>query len=476
MIFPTVEYGLFFILALGISWSLYRHLEWQKLFLLIASYIFYGTWDWAYVQLLVYVSLFAGIVAQQIQNNDANPRARKYWLIFGVTICLAVLAFYKYTLFFIYSFLDIWAWLGIGYTPEVNLETVMLPLGISFFVFHAISLLGDVYRRKLEQKVQMLDVLLYVAFFPQLIAGPILRASYFIPQLRVPRDPDHIRVNRGLILIVMGLFKKVVIANTLATQVVDAVFDVPLNYSGADVLLSLYAYAVQIYCDFSGYTDIAIGCAILMGFKFPKNFDSPYMSASPQEFWHRWHITLSTWLRDYLYIPLGGSRQGNWRTNLNLMITMLLGGLWHGANWTFIVWGALQGVYLVVHRLWGQIKLPALQKMRKTTIWLWVSRLIFFHAICLTWVFFRAPSFSIAFEIFGQLANIGTFTLATPAVITMLCIGLAGQYVPRRCINGLELLVARFPAFVRGILFAICVFIIDLLGPTGIAPFIYFQF
>lgn len=476
MIFPTVEYGLFFILALGISWSLCRYLEWQKVFLLVASYVFYGSWNWAYVQLLVYVSLFAGIVAQQIQSHDANPKARKCWLIFGVVVCLAVLVFYKYTLFLIYSFLDIWAWLGTSDVPELNFETVMLPLGISFFIFHAISLLGDVYRRKLEHKVQMLDVLLYVAFFPQLIAGPILRASYFIPQLRVPRDPEHIRVNRGLILIIMGLFKKVVIANTLATQVVDAVFDVPLNYSGTDVLLSLYAYAVQIYCDFSGYTDIAIGCAMLMGFKFPKNFDSPYMAANPQEFWHRWHITLSTWLRDYLYIPLGGSRRGGWRTNFNLMVTMLLGGLWHGANWTFLVWGALQGIYLVIHRLWTQLESPGLKRMRQTRVWLWVSRLLLFHAICLTWVFFRVSSFEVAFEILGQLFVAGSLTLATPVVVTMLCIGLAGQYVPNRCINGLELLVGRFRAFVRGVLFAIGVFVIDLLGPTGIAPFIYFQF
>ena len=474
MLFPTVEYGLFFILALGVSWGLYRHLEWQKLFLLVASYVFYGLWNWAYVQLLVYISLFAGLVAQQIQYNDARPKVRKYWLIFGVAVCLAVLVFYKYTTFFVLNFLDIWSLFG--ESPQVDLETIELPLGISFFVFHAISLLGDVYRRKLKQKVEIGDVLLYVAFFPQLIAGPILRASYFMPQLRMPRDPEHIRINRALILIVFGLFKKVVIANTLSTQVVDPVFEAPQNYGGADMLLATYAYAVQIYCDFSGYTDIAIGCAMLLGFKFPKNFDSPYMAASPQEFWRRWHISLSTWLRDYLYIPLGGSRKGPWRTNLNLVVTMLLGGLWHGASWTFVFWGALQGVYLVAHRLWNMIGWQPLVNMRRTVVWLWISRFLLFHAVCIGWIFFRSSSFELAFIALGRFASWGTLTLATLPVLVMLLIGLCGQYTPRRCINGLEMLIARWPAFVRGIALALCVFVVDLFGPTGIAPFIYFQF
>ncbi|MGL4668231.1 MAG: MBOAT family O-acyltransferase [Saezia sp.] len=475
MIFPTVEYGLFFILVLGVSWALYKRLAWQKMFLLLASYVFYGTWNWAFVQLLVYISLFSGLVAQQIQYHDDNPKARKAWLIFGVVVCLGVLAFYKYTTFAITTFLDVWSWFG-QEAPELDLESVMLPLGISFFVFHAISLLGDVYRRKLVTKVDMGDVLLYVAFFPQLIAGPILRASYFMPQLRAKRDPERIRANRALILIIIGLFKKVVIANTLATQVVDAVFDVPQNFSGADVLLSLYAYAVQIYCDFSGYTDIAIGCAMLLGFRFPKNFNSPYMAANPQEFWRRWHISLSSWLRDYLYIPLGGSKGGFWHTNLNLMITMLLGGLWHGANWTFVVWGALQGVYLVIHRLWGAIKWPALQSMCKTVVWIWISRILFFHALCLGWLFFRATSFENVFEMLGRLTDWGSLTLATAPVVTFLLVGLVGQYVPKRLMSALEMCIARWPAIVRGIILAICVFVIDLLGPTGIAPFIYFQF
>lgn len=472
MLFPTLQYGLFFLLVLGISWCLAKHLAWQKLFLLIASYVFYGCWNWGYVQLLVYISLFAGIVAQQIQTRD-DQKQRRIWLVFGIVVCLAVLAFYKYTVFFILTFLDIWSWFG--QAPRVDLESRALPLGISFFVFHAISLLMDVYRRKLNKKVEIGDALLYVAFFPQLIAGPILRASYFIPQLGVARDPEHIRMNRALMLIVMGLFKKVVIANTMS-GVADPVFAAPEAYGGADMLLATYCYAVQIYCDFSGYTDIAIGCAMLLGFRFPRNFNAPYMAANPQEFWRRWHITLSSWLRDYLYIPLGGSRKGSWRTSLNLMVTMLLGGLWHGANWTFVVWGALHGSYLVLHRLWSGLKLPAIVRMRQSIIWLWVARILTFHAVCLAWIFFRSPNFDIAFDCLFRFGQWGVFTLISTPVIVMLLLGLAGQYVPRRWLNGIELQLARFPLLLRGVLLAVAVFVIDLFGPTGIAPFIYFQF
>lgn len=473
MLFPTVEYGLFFLLVLGFSWALCTRLAWQKGFLLLASYVFYGFWNWAFVPLLFGISLFAALVARRIQQNG-EKKYRKRWLIVGVVGCLLVLFHYKYTTFFLETLLDVWSFFG--EPPTLNLETIELPLGVSFFVFHAISLLGDVYRDKLKQRVEIGDALLYVAFFPQLIAGPILRASYFMPQLRVPRDPNHIRVNRALMLIVMGLFKKVVIANMLATRVADPVFAAPELYNGADMLLAVYAYAVQIYCDFSGYTDIAIGCAMLLGFRFPKNFDSPYIAASPQEFWRRWHISLSTWLRDYLYIPLGGSRKGAWRTSLNLMVTMLLGGLWHGANWTFVVWGALHGLYLVVHRLWSKLPWPALQRMRQTVLWRWVSRLLLFHMVCLAWIFFRAPTFELAFEAISRFAHWGSLTLASAPVVVMLAIGLAGQYTPKSCINGLERWLARWPALARGGALACAVFVIDLFGPTGIAPFIYFQF
>ena len=305
MLFPTVEFGLFFVTVLLVSWSLYRWNSLHKLILLLASYVFYGFWNWNYVPLLFGISLASGLIAQRIQASSSQAM-RKTWLTAGVVICLATLGYYKYTSFFFTTTLDLWG--RVGRPPRIAIPSPLLPLGVSFFVFHAISLMMDAYRRKLKQAVRLGDALLYVAFFPQLIAGPILRASSFLPQLSARRNPAAIRINRAFLLIVAGLFKKVVISNLLATRLVEQVFAAPQAFSRGDILLAIYGYAAQIYCDFSGYTDIAIGCAMLLGYRFPRNFNAPYIATNPQDFWRRWHISLSSWLRDYLYIPLGGSR------------------------------------------------------------------------------------------------------------------------------------------------------------------------
>jgi alginate O-acetyltransferase complex protein AlgI len=360
--------------------------------------------------------------------------------------------------------------------PRIGIDSPLLPLGVSFFVFHAISLMMDAYRNKLKQQVRVEDALLYVAFFPQLIAGPILRASSFMPQLRVRRDPEAIRVNRALLLIVSGLLKKVVISNSLATRLVEPVFAAPQSFGRADVLLAVYGYAAQIYCDFSGYTDMAIGCAMLLGYRFPRNFNAPYTATNPQDFWRRWHISLSSWLRDYLYFPLGGSRGGAWRTALNLMITMLLGGLWHGASWTFVIWGVLHGGYLIAHRSWSSLEWMPLHRLRQTVAWRWIARLSLFHAVCLGWVFFRAPSFDVAFMLFRRLSVPGMITLATGPAMLALFLGLAGQFQPLRWRKALECELGRWPVLARGAAFATAIFVIELLGPSGVAPFIYFQF
>ncbi|MFC5862898.1 MBOAT family O-acyltransferase [Acidicapsa dinghuensis] len=352
----------------------------------------------------------------------------------------------------------------------------MLPLGVSFFVFHAISLMMDAYRKKLKEKVRIEDALLYVAFFPQLIAGPILRASSFLPQLKQGPDPLAIRIDRAMLLIVAGLFKKVVISNIIATRLVEPVFAAPQAYHGMDIPLAIYGYAAQIYCDFSGYTDMAIGCAMLLGYRFPRNFNAPYTATNPQEFWKRWHISLSIWLRDYLYIPLGGSRGSVWRTAANLMITMLLGGLWHGAAWTFVIWGALHGVYLVIHRTWRAISWQPLVEFRETTAWRWIARLLLFNAVCMGWVFFRAPSFTIAFTMLHGLTVPGRSTLATIPVALALIAGLAGQFQPKRWRRAIEMELRYWPAAARGAIFAGAVFTVELLGPSGVAPFIYFRF
>src|SRR5579859_4863569 len=397
MLFPTVEYALFFLAVLAVSWALASRLVAHKVFLLAASYIFYGFWNWQFVPLLIAVSLFAFFIAKGIQLTESESR-RKWLLGGGIAVCLLVLAYYKYVSFLMLSTLDLWS--IVGRAPHWNLPAPLLPLGISFFMFHAISLMFDIYRGKLRQPLNVLDALLYIAFFPQLIAGPILRASKFIPQLARPPDPQRIRVNRAFLLILAGLFKKVILSNTLSERLVEPVFAAPANYHAGDVLLAIYGYAAQIYCDFSGYTDIAIGCALLLGYHFPRNFNAPYTATNPQDFWQRWHISLSSWLRDYLYIPLGGSRSGTTRTYLNLMITMLLGGLWHGASWTFVIWGGLQGLYLVVHRIWLRIPSTQVKVLRSTTAWRCASRILMFHAACIGWVFFRASTFDVAINVF----------------------------------------------------------------------------
>jgi D-alanyl-lipoteichoic acid acyltransferase DltB (MBOAT superfamily) len=473
MLFPTVEFALFFLTVLVVAWGLHSFNALHKYFLLAASYVFYGFWDWSYVPLLFGISLFSGIVAQRIQANE-SAKARRTWLTIGVIVCLSTLGYYKYTSFAVTTCLDVWA--HVARPPQMRIPAPLLPLGVSFFVFHAISLMMDCYRRKLKIRVHLGDALLYVAFFPQLIAGPILRASSFMPQLQVQRDPKRIRINRAMLLIVSGLFKKVVISNLLATRLVEQVFAAPQAFSRGDVLLAIYGYAAQIYCDFSGYTDIAIGCAMLLGYRFPRNFNAPYTATNPQDFWRRWHISLSTWLRDYLYIPLGGSRGGAWQTCMNLMITMLLGGLWHGAAWTFVMWGALQGCYLVAHRFWSAIEWKPVARLRSSTAWTWAARVLLFQAVCLGWVFFRSSSFSIAFAMLHRLTIPGACTLATVPVLLALIVGLGGQHQPLRWRKAFESEFNRWPALATGAAFAIAISAIEMLGPSGVAPFIYFRF
>ena len=346
MLFPTVEFALFFLFSLLVSWSKVRHHAYHKTVLLVLSYVFYGLWNWHFLPLLFIISLYGWIASLGI----ASSRRPRVWLVLGISACLLTLAWYKYLLFFAQNLMNLAALMDSQLVLEI--ESPMLPLGISFMSFHAISLMMDVSRGKLRTVPSLPDVLLYVVFFPQLIAGPILRASQFMPQLETAPNPNRIETSRALMLIAVGLFKKVVLANSLATLLVDDVFTHPAGSSASQTLLGIYGYAAQIYCDFSGYTDIAIGCALLLGYRFPDNFNNPYRSATPQEFWRRWHISLSIWLREYLFIPLGGSREGQARTLISLMLTMLLGGLWHGAAWNFIIWGAWHGLLLCVHRVW----------------------------------------------------------------------------------------------------------------------------
>src|SRR6476620_7021483 len=354
MVFPTVEFAVFFPRVLALSWALMSRPRLWKPFILAASYLFYAAANPKFCLLIAEFTL-GNQLAATLTVRAESERAKTLITAGAVVLDLGVLAFFKYYSFFVQDIEDLLdtAHLGLG----LPLMTIALPVGLSFFTFQAISYAVDV-RRGLCDRGKTIDVALYLSFFPHLVAGPIVRAREFLPQLASPRDPKDVAVGSGVFLIGLGLVKKVVIADLLARNLVDPVYAVPEAYGSADTLLAMYGYAAQIYCDFSGYTDIAIGLALLMGFIFPRNFDRPYSSRSFREFWRRWHMTLSRFLRDFLYIPLGGSRGGKLFTARNLMITMLLGGLWHGAAWTFVLWGALHGAALVFERMftpWGRM-------------------------------------------------------------------------------------------------------------------------
>ena len=470
MLFPTVQFAVFFVVVLTGSWLLmHRRTPW-KVFMVVASYVFYGAWDWRYTLLLAGCTVVNQLVARAMATTS-DDRMRRIQLAVGVAANLGVLGWFKYYGFFVSSARN--ALGNVGITPPLPLLEILLPVGISFFTFQAMSYVIDVYRREVEL-APWLDVFVYLAFFPQLVAGPIVRGSEFLPQLREARDPRAIPAVRAFGLILAGLFKKVVIANALATSIVDQVFANPAAHGAGETLVAVYAYAVQIYADFSGYTDIAIGVALLLGFSFPQNFDAPYSALSLRDFWRRWHMTLSRWLRDYLYIPLGGSAGGTVATMGALLATMVLGGLWHGAAWTFVIWGAIHGVGMAVERLTGQ---GVTSTEGRSGVEIALRRLLTFHVVCFGWVFFRAGSFDDALTILGRLAApAGEAPLVTAGVLALIAIGIGFQYVPKDLGARLEVAVGRLRPVPVGLGLGAALLFVDALGPEGIAPFIYFQF
>ena len=348
---------------------------------------------------------------------------------------------------------------------------LILPIGISFFTFHGISYVVDVYRQEVAVCRRLDDMLLYLSFFPQLVAGPIVRAAFFLPQLYAPA-PERLPIGPPLMLITAGLFKKVIVANYLATGLVDPVFFDPKNFAALDLLLAAYGYAIQIYCDFSGYTDMAIGLAALLGYRFPPNFNQPYRASSFQEFWRRWHISLSSWLRDYLYKPLGGSRHGHLRTTFALMTTMLLGGLWHGAALKFVVWGALHGAALGLERL----ARPLTARLHGPAFKI-AATLLVFHLVCIAWVFFRADSLDTAILYLRTFLQFDPgVTQASPFTVSLIALGLAIQFTPPNWPIRIARRLAATPNWALAAAAALLIVGIDAMGPDGVAPFIYFQF
>ncbi len=460
MLFPTVTFAVFFMIVLPVSWALQRHRRAWTAWILLASYVFYAWWDWRFVFLLMASTVVNHVLALAIFRSTTIA-ARKTFLALAVGFDVGLLAYFKYAGFFASSADNL---IGTSW-----LVTVTLPVGISFFTFMAISYVVDTYRGEVEP-ASFSRFAVFQAFFPHLVAGPIVRASELMPQLESPRDPRRVDNSRAFFLIVSGLFLKVVIANHLSTHIVDEVFAAPNRASSLEVLVAIYAYAVQIFADFCGYTNIAIGIALLLGFQFPQNFNSPYSAVSLQDFWRRWHMTLSRWLRDYLYIPLGGSRKGTFATYRNLMITMLLGGLWHGAAWTFVAWGAIHGIGLCIERAVGWR--PTTRRAQ------WFGRLLTFNVVCLAWVFFRADSFGRAWQILRRLFDAwgSPSPLVTTSVVLAIVFGIGVQYVRPGVLSSIELRFGRLSTALQAATLAVCLMVIDTLGPQGVAPFIYFRF
>jgi D-alanyl-lipoteichoic acid acyltransferase DltB (MBOAT superfamily) len=472
MLFPTATFAIFFMLVLPLSWLLMPRGERWRPFIVVASFVFYAGWDWRFCFLLAFSIAWNHVFAGAIHARHV-PGTRKWLLAAALAGNLGLLGYFKYYGFFVTSTNNLFALAGVDLPLEVR--SIVLPVGISFYTFMAISYVVDVYRGDFEP-VGLGKFAAYLSFFPHLVAGPIVRPGELIPQLHSPRDPRYVDTSRAFFLIGTGLFMKVVIANHLAANIVDEVYGAPNQHSSLEVLVATYGYAVQIYADFFGYTNMAIGLALLLGFRFPQNFDAPYSAVSIQDFWRRWHMTLSRWLRDYLYIPLGGNRGGRLLTYRNLMLTMLIGGLWHGAGWTFVVWGGIHGIALSVERFWrerpGHVE-------RRSTAWrrTW-QRLLTFHVVCFAWIFFRAESFSDAWDLLVRLVTAWgePSPLVTGGVLAAIAVGIGSQYLPRRLPLALMARFSRMPVPAQAAILSVALLVTHAMGPEGVAPFIYFQF
>lgn len=482
VLFNTLQYAAFFAAAFALSWGLSRlKSPWFRIvFLLCASYGFYAAWDWRYLPLIFASSTIDFFLARWIAR-ETEARRRKAALVVTVVLNLSFLGFFKYWNFGLENVHLLEGWLSgtAPVAPSDALRVLLPPVGISFFTFESMSYVIDVYRGDLAPQASYLRYLLFVSFFPHLVAGPIVRPRDLLPQLERPPVLTRAAASEALFLIAIGLVKKIVISDQLSLNLVDRVFERPSSFSALETMAGVYGYAVQIYCDFSGYTDIAIGSALLLGVRFPKNFDAPYQATNIADFWHRWHISLSTWLRDYLYVPLGGSRGKPWLTYRNLMLTMLLGGLWHGANWTFVFWGFLHGLGLAATRVWQRSRAkrrggaPATPSHARDL----VACVLTFHYVCLCWVFFRSPTFGQALAVLRQIATLTTFHPNLPAVVlTVLGLGIASLVVPRKLHEAVRLRFAALPAVAQGVfLFAVAVMLHEAASVAAV-PFVYFQF
>jgi D-alanyl-lipoteichoic acid acyltransferase DltB (MBOAT superfamily) len=474
MLFNSLQFGVFFFLVFVVAWALSGRLTLRNRFLGLVSALFYMAWSPVYILLMIGSSGIDYLAGLAMERWD-DPRRRKALLTVSMCANLGLLFFFKYYHFTGSVLGDLGALVGVPLqVPELNF---LLPVGISFYTFQSMSYTIDVYRRKLPAERSFLDFFMYVAFFPQLVAGPIVRALDFLPQLRQQPRLEAKVAGEAMFLILVGLGKKMVVGDLLAVNFVDRVFDFPGAWSSLEVLLGLYAYALQIYCDFSGYSDIAIGTALLLGFRLPQNFNLPYRAQSVSEFWRRWHMSLSSWLRDYLYFPLGGSRGSKWFAARNVVITMFLAGLWHGAAWTFVIWGLLHGLWMVLERALGINQRGEAEAAGRWTLSAVLGWFLCFHFVLFTWVFFRAPDFTVAMEIFAALGRLDLGLVGVgPEIFALLGLGYLGHFLPDKVPQKAREAFVALPAPAQALLGFLVIYGFSRLAVTEVVPFIYFQF
>lgn len=489
LIFSTPAFWLFFLLVLAGYSILYKKLFIRNLYLFLVSLFFYYKSGGLFLFLLIFVTLI-DFTCGLLIHNSRTKFTRRLFVLISIISNLGILAYFKYTGFFVstindlfgtdYQVYDFLASLSNSHLgTSFNINNIILPVGISFFTFQSLSYTFDVYRRKMTPVRNIIDFGFYVSFFPQLVAGPIVRASEFIPQLYREFHLSKREFSHAIFLISKGLIKKIIISDFIAVNFIDRVFDAPSIYSGFENLMAVYGYGLQIYCDFSGYTDIAIGLGLILGFRLPVNFNSPFKAAGIADFWKRWHISLSRWLKDYLYIPLGGNRKGKIRTNLNLIITMLLGGLWHGAALRFIIWGGLHGIGLVFNRIWNSI---FGDRLKNGLIGRAVAVFITFQFVSFCWIFFRAPDLDSVNMMLKQIFenfSPGSYMTVIPAyssAFLLIFVGYVIHFLPEKTKESYRGLFIRIPLIAQLVVIMLVAIFLYQMRTTEVMPFIYFRF
>jgi D-alanyl-lipoteichoic acid acyltransferase DltB (MBOAT superfamily) len=488
-IFSAPSFWIFFLLVLAGYSLVYRKLFLRNLYLFLVSLYFYYKTGGLFLILLILVTLIdftCGILI----NASEKRHKRKLFLLISIVSNIGILSYFKYTGFFIHTVNDIFGtgfivrdFLG-GFSNSLlgtsfNISNIILPVGISFFTFQSLSYTIDVYRRKLKPVKNIIDFGFYVSFFPQLVAGPIVRASEFIPQIHTEFHLARREFSHALFLVTKGLVKKIIISDFIAVNFVDRVFDLPTAYSGFENLMAIYGYGLQIYCDFSGYTDIAIGLALILGFRLPVNFNSPYKATGVDNFWKRWHISLSRWLKDYLYIPLGGNRKGRLRTYINIMITMLLGGLWHGADIRFVIWGGLHGTGLVLNKLWNRIFGDRTGRSRLARF---ISVFLTFQFVNFCWIFFRSSDLQSAGimlnQIFGNFlpSSFDNLFSIYGAVFSLIAAGYLIHFLPEKVKESYRGVFIKIPLAAQLVIILAVAVMLFQMRSANVMPFIYFRF